>query len=246
MAFRLLCVGAHPDDESGAFGGALLLAHAKGIETQVLCLTDGGAASNRGVAESAEQLAQLRSKELLAANAILGVTQAEQLDYPDGKLRFTDFNDLVGAIVQRIRQWRPQVVVTFGPEGGSNRHRDHTVAGLATSAAFHWAGREQFFPESGTAPYEPQKLYYFCPPFLFGEQTGNIPRTPFSLMLDLGEAKQTKIDAFRAHRTQSPILDRIGDELAHRYFGIERYLLVASKEVQQRAESFFFDGVLED
>ena len=39
---------AHPDDECYAFGGALALAADRGVETYVICLTDGQAATNRG------------------------------------------------------------------------------------------------------------------------------------------------------------------------------------------------------
>lgn len=243
-----MCVGAHPDDESGAFGGALLLTHSQGIETQVLCLTAGDAASNRGEAKSAEELAQMRRQELVAANAILGVTRCEVLDYPDGKLQHENFNELVGTIVQRIRTWRPQVILTFGPDGGVNLHRDHTVVSLATTAAFHWAGRKQFFPELKIEAYTPQKLYYLCPPFFLGNDTEDIPRTPYSLSLELGELRDRKIDAFRAHRSQAPILDRIGQGSVRKYFATERYLLAAIDEDQfpVQKDSDFFSGVRQD
>ena len=48
MGLKLMCVVAHPDDECFAFGGALALAADTGIETYVVCLTDGQAATNRG------------------------------------------------------------------------------------------------------------------------------------------------------------------------------------------------------
>ena len=64
MALRLLCVTAHPDDESGGFGGALLLAHARDADTTVICLTEGRAASNRGDTRSDDELAAARLAEL--------------------------------------------------------------------------------------------------------------------------------------------------------------------------------------
>lgn len=48
MPHRLLCVTGHPDDESGGFGGALMLAAAAGVETSVLCFTDGHAPTFAG------------------------------------------------------------------------------------------------------------------------------------------------------------------------------------------------------
>ena len=56
MGLKLMCVVAHPDDECYAFGGALALAADRGIETYVVCLTDGQAATHRGDAASGEAL----------------------------------------------------------------------------------------------------------------------------------------------------------------------------------------------
>ncbi len=58
LGLKLMCVVAHPDDECFAFGGALALAADRGIETYVVCLTDGQAAKNRGSAASGEELGQ--------------------------------------------------------------------------------------------------------------------------------------------------------------------------------------------
>ena len=140
MAYRLMCITAHPDDECGAFGGALLTAHAAGAETTVICLTEGQAASHRGDAASGAELAELRRTEFAAAGEVLGVSRGEVLHFPDGKLYRHDPTELISVLVERIRQWRPHVVITFGGEGGVNLHRDHTVVSIATTVAFHWAG----------------------------------------------------------------------------------------------------------
>ncbi len=52
---KLLCVTAHPDDECFAFGGALALAARDGIETFVLCLTDGQAANSVAIETDGDQ-----------------------------------------------------------------------------------------------------------------------------------------------------------------------------------------------
>ncbi|HEY1271762.1 MAG TPA: PIG-L family deacetylase, partial [Terriglobales bacterium] len=49
---RLMCITAHPDDEAGAFGGTLRLYRDRGVETCVLCLTPGQAATHRGGVKS--------------------------------------------------------------------------------------------------------------------------------------------------------------------------------------------------
>ena len=158
MAYRLLCVTAHPDDESGGFAGALLTAHARGAETTVLCLTEGQAATNRGETRSGAELAAVRRAEFDAACKVLKVTHSEVLHYPDGELWRENFYDLTGLLVRRIRADRPQVVMTFGGEGSVNLHRDHTMVSVMTTAAFHWAGRSFAYEEQfaeGLKPYGP-------------------------------------------------------------------------------------------
>src|SRR4051794_31771239 len=136
---RLLCVTAHPDDEAGGFGGALALYHARGVETSVICLTPGQAARNRGGAKNDAELSAMRREEFARACKILNVTRGEVLDYPDAALDRQDFHAVSGALVQRIREQRPHVVLAMGTEGAITAHPDHTMATLFATAAFRWA-----------------------------------------------------------------------------------------------------------
>jgi LmbE family N-acetylglucosaminyl deacetylase len=247
-----MCITAHPDDECGAFGGALLMAHAAGVETGVICLTEGQAASRRGSAASGEELARMRRAEFAAAGEVLGLTRGEILEYPDGKLAHEDLHELIGVLVERIRRWRPQVVLTFGSEGGVNLHRDHTIVSLAATAAFHWAGRSSAFPEQlgrGLQAYWPQKLYYSATPFLLtrdDEARGNARLTPFSLTLELGKLTEKKFEAFRKHTTQATILDK-ARKAFEPTLHLEQYLLVATRGNQPvRDDHSIFQGVVED
>src|SRR5215212_5739783 len=108
---RLLCVTAHPDDEAGGFGGSLLVYHARGVETFVVCLTPGQAARNRGGAKSDDELSAMRREEFARACALLKVSHAEVLDYPDAALDRQDFQGVAGVLVRRIRDIRPHVVL---------------------------------------------------------------------------------------------------------------------------------------
>jgi len=234
---RLLCVTAHPDDESGGFGGALMLAHEAGAETSVLCFTDGQAAHFRGDAAPDADLGQLRRAEMDAACQILGVTRCEVLDFPDGQLPQQDFLHLVAVVVERIRRWRPQIVLTFGGDGSVNLHRDHTMVSVVTTAAFHWAGRAEIFPEQavvGLHPFTPQKLYYASPPFVSVRdrpELASSPTVPWSLTLDLdahGNLAARKLEAFQKHHTQQGVLQRVGEHVRNA-MRFERYLLAARR-----------------
>ncbi len=239
MPPRLLCVTAHPDDESGAFGGALMLAHRAGAETRVLCFTDGQAAHFRGDAKDNEALGRMRRAEMYAACAVLGVTHHEVLHFPDGALAQESFRKMAGVVADRIRRWRPHVVLTFGADGGVNLHRDHTMVSAVTTVAFHWAGRPEMFSHAadqepstaGPAPWAPHKLYYSSTPFISVRgrpELAGAPTVPWSLTLELGELGERKLEAFRKHHSQRQILDRVGDSIRE-HMRVERYLLVAHR-----------------
>ncbi len=230
MPLRLMCFTAHPDDECGAFGGALMQAHQRGVETSVICLTEGRAASNRGSARSSDELAALRRQEFAAALRVLGVAHGEVLTYPDGELARQDFTRVTTDLVERIRRFRPQVVITFGGDGNVNLHPDHTMICFFSTAAFHWAGRNNFAPEqiaAGLLPYRPQKLYYAVAPFLVTEEVPKTALVPASLVLTLGDLWAKKFEAFQQHTTQADLLTKV--KVAFEGTGgQEKYLLAAA------------------
>jgi LmbE family N-acetylglucosaminyl deacetylase len=246
LPVRLMCLTAHPDDEAGGFGGALLMAAARGFRTSVFCLTEGAAGSYRAPGQTDAQLAALRREEFASACKALQVNEATLLQYPDGELWQQPFLPLAGVLVEAIRRFRPHVVLTFGGEGGVNQHRDHTMVSLAATAAFHWAGRADFFPEqvAEIAPWAPQKLYYAGTLFLSNsdEETQRIgTRTPPSLVYTLGPLKEQKLAAFRLHTSQQGVMDRVESQYGH-FLDRETYLLAAAR-APQADEKDLWDGV---
>jgi LmbE family N-acetylglucosaminyl deacetylase len=249
LPHRLLCVTAHPDDESGGFGGALMLAHAAGAETYVLCFTDGQAGHFRAGASGDEELGKLRRAEMDAAAALLGVTQHEVLDYPDGALAQQSFEEMVRVVVERIRRWRPQVVLTFGSDGGVNLHKDHAMVSMVATAAFHWAARAEMFPETGPA-HSAQKLYWVSTPFVSvrnrPELTQDAATVPWSLTLELGDLADRKLEAFRKHSSQKGVLERVGDQVRN-VMKTERYLLVAKRGIGAvEGDAGMWAGIVEE
>jgi LmbE family N-acetylglucosaminyl deacetylase len=251
LPLRLMCFTAHPDDECGAFGGALMQAHQRGVETSVVCLTEGRAASNRGHARNSDELAVLRRQEFAAALRVLDVTHGEVLAYPDGELARQDFIGVTTALVERIRRFRPQVVLTFGGDGNVNLHPDHTMACFFATAAFHWAGRTNFAPEqiaAGLLPFRAQKLYYGVAPFLASADAEEAPRialVPPSLVLTLGDLQAKKLEAFRQHTTQAELLAKV--QVAFEgTSGEEKYLLAAAPGMRSSPlETDMFAGLKE-
>jgi LmbE family N-acetylglucosaminyl deacetylase len=158
----LLGVFAHPDDEIG-MAGAYRRYHDAGAMTALICATRGeaGEISDAALA-TPEALGQVREQELRTACRIMGVEDLSFLEYHDGRLADADPMEVIGRIVRHIRRLRPQVIVTFGPNGGYG-HRDHIAIHRCTVAAFHQAGDPDAYPEQqaeGLQPYAPRKLYY--------------------------------------------------------------------------------------
>ena len=127
---RLLCITAHPDDEAGGFGGSLLHYANQGVETYVICLTPGQAATHRGGARSEDELSAMRRQEFAAACKMLKIKEGTVLDYPDGKLDQQDLFAVVADLTRRVREIRPDVAMTMGPEGAITAHPDHSMVSV--------------------------------------------------------------------------------------------------------------------
>ena len=111
----------------------------------------------------------------------------------------------VGEIVAFLRERRPQVVVTFGPEGARNLHRDHRAISRAATAAFFLAGLETAYPEQlgeRRRPHAPGRLWYVTwktpPP----DAELKVHGLPIAARVDVGAYLAAKRAAFEAHRTQ--------------------------------------------
>ena len=139
MGLTLAGVWAHPDDECyGMFGTVARHAADPAFRLVVLHATDGDAGEIApGVEAVPEQLGSWRRAEDTAAWRALGrePDQHVWLGHPDGRL--ADVGDrLVEEVTDFLRAERPDVVLTFGPDGVTG-HPDHIAVGAATERAFH-------------------------------------------------------------------------------------------------------------
>jgi LmbE family N-acetylglucosaminyl deacetylase len=244
---RMMVVTAHPDDEASSFGGSLRLYRERGVETCVICLTPGQAATYRGGAHHDHELVLMRRKEFADACAILKVSRGLVLDYPDGQLHRLDMQRVVSDLALRIREFRPQVLLTFDSGGSVTGHTDHSMASIFATLAFHWAGRNNRFPDqlnSSVSPHQPQKLYYTTADFILpGRQP--VTLAPITTTIEIGEYLETKIDAFRAHLSQQPLW-LLFEEYARKRGRRELFHLVAAVQADSFApESDLFAGVSE-
>lgn len=169
----LLCVHAHPDDEVILTGGVLLATAERGLRTGVVTCTGGeeGEIVGEGMDpdEVRPRLQEVRYAELEAALDLLGAGPPRMLGYrdsgmmgepsndrPDAFWR-ADFDEAVGRLVGHIREFRPDVLVTYDAFGGYG-HPDHIQAHRVTLVAAEAAGTGVLYPDRGQ-PWQVPKLY---------------------------------------------------------------------------------------
>jgi LmbE family N-acetylglucosaminyl deacetylase len=157
MSLKLMCILAHPDDESLGMGGILAKYAAEGVETYLITATRGerGWFGDQHDNPGPETLGQIREAELDAAARILGIREVAFLDYLDGELDQVDPAEVTGKIVDHLRRVQPQVVVTFDPYGAYG-HPDHIAICQFTTAAIVAAA----CPDDTGFGHRVSKLYY--------------------------------------------------------------------------------------
>ena len=166
-ALRLMAVMAHPDDESLGVGGVLARYAAEGVETFLVTATRGQRGRYKGIPPGEGHpgpvaMARIREAELRAAAEVLGLRELRLLDYMDGELDQADPREAAGRIAAELRRARPQVVVTFGPEGAYG-HPDHIAICQFTTAALVMAADPAAAVGDGAlAPHAVSKLYYMA------------------------------------------------------------------------------------
>jgi LmbE family N-acetylglucosaminyl deacetylase len=159
-SFRILGVFAHPDDETFCAGGTLAKYIDQGAEVMVISATPGDAGQIRDANVATRRtLGSVRSQELQRACQHLGVQHVRCWGYGDGTLHDTESDLLIGDVVRAIREFRPHVVISFGPDGGYG-HPDHIAVSNATTAAFQFAGDPKRYPGQGLPPHNPDRLYH--------------------------------------------------------------------------------------
>ncbi len=130
-ARSVLVVCAHPDDESFGLGAAISTFGESGASTAVLCFTHGEAST---LGADVDDLGAVRSRELRAAAAELGVDDVELLHYGDGRLEEESIDELITHVHQMMDRSGADLLLVFD-EGGITGHADHCRATDAALAA---------------------------------------------------------------------------------------------------------------
>jgi LmbE family N-acetylglucosaminyl deacetylase len=159
----LVALLAHADDESAA--APVLARYAReGVAVHLIVASDGSAGSGTqryltrpDSGPTGDSLAIVRAEEARCAAGALGTHAPILLGFPDGKLGdYVSDRGLIFQLTERIareiERLRPDVVITWGPDGGTG-HPDHRmVSNIATQL------------QRTGAPGMPDRLFYMYLP----------------------------------------------------------------------------------
>jgi mycothiol S-conjugate amidase len=171
----LLCVHAHPDDESSKGAPTVAKYRSQGVRCVLVCCTGGEEGDILNPAmdrpEIRDHLAQVRADELARAAQVIGYDELFMLGYRDSGMPGTEANEradsfakapldeAAGRLVAIIRRVKPQVMAIYPEHQSMYPHPDHIRVHEVGLAAFNSAGDPDAFGEAGP-PWQPQKLYY--------------------------------------------------------------------------------------
>jgi LmbE family N-acetylglucosaminyl deacetylase len=131
----ILCVWAHPDDESFSCAGIMAAAVKNGQKVICVTATKGESGVQDESRWPASRLGEIRAKELRQALDIIGINEHYWLGYHDGECEKISDEEGTARIREFIEKYQPDSILTFGPEGMTG-HPDHqTVSRWATLAA---------------------------------------------------------------------------------------------------------------
>ena len=156
---RALIVMAHPDDAEFLAAGTIAKLCDIGMEV-TLCVATSGDKGTRDVSLRRQELAAMREAETRAAAKVLGVKRCIFWGLPDGFL--TADHELRGMVVKLIRQFRPDLVMTWDGFRPGFNHTDHRMIGLAVRDALFPAAHDPHyyseFAAEGIGPHRTAEL----------------------------------------------------------------------------------------
>jgi LmbE family N-acetylglucosaminyl deacetylase len=222
----LLGVWAHPDDEAYLSSGLMSVVRNGGGRVVVVTATRGERGTDDPRTFPPERLGPLRERELMASLAQVGVHEHRWLTYRDGDLARVPLARGVSDLVPVMEDVRPDVIVTFGPDGMTG-HPDHRAASAWTREAWRQTGRHA-------------ELWYATLTSEFHRDWGELndrvglwtaapPVTPdadLSAQVRLsGPLLARKHRALRAHASQTRVLeDLVGSETYREWWSTESFV----------------------
>lgn len=204
---RILCIFAHPDDESAGIGGTIARLTQEGHEVHIISATDGGAGEIMEKAQSQLQkhnnhLGSLRREEFSRACSALGAT-GEILDFIDGGITNQDvWGALTLAFISQIDSYKPDILITFDHTGWYY-HLDHVGVSIAVTLAAQQCEHRNFAFLLSHIKMNSGKWKYCFPQVL-----------PTTHSVSIDSVKEKKLAAVEAHASQDleVVIHRLSQE----------------------------------
>jgi LmbE family N-acetylglucosaminyl deacetylase len=254
------------DDESLGNGGILAKYAAEGIETYLVTATRGerGWFGDESEYPGLQALGKIREAELLAAASVLGICRVDFLDYIDGDLDQADPAEAIAKIAGLLRRVKPDVVVTFGPDGAYG-HPDHIAICQFTTAAIVEAVNPTSLYHRNLALHSVSKLYYMAPTLqlgvayqaVFGDVVMHVdgverrgmgwPEWAITTRIDTRDYRQTVWEAILCHESQLMVyrqLEHASQDSQKELWDAQTYYRAFSLvNGGRRVESDLFEGL---
>jgi LmbE family N-acetylglucosaminyl deacetylase len=269
----LMAVHAHPDDEASSTGGVLAKYSDEGVRTIIVTCTNGEFGDSPGGIKPGEDgheeaaVAEIRLAELARSAKILGVTELEVLGYHDSGMPEWDYKDRPNAfcnvplarVAERIGvlidRYRPQVVITYDPEG-MYQHPDHVHASKAAAAAVAASDIPAKFYLTAMRRSDWRKVWEALRDL--GEDVPDFSSMPPEVQRQMDEAEQRitttvdihsvldrKRDALLAHASQisESWFSKIPPDIAEQAFGRESFIRASDTTSTPTPEDDLFAGL---
>ncbi len=262
-----LQTAAHPDDEHNQLYALLTLG--QGLRSIDVQTTRGAGGQNEIGPELFQDIAVLRTSELMSAHRLDGAEQwfTRAIDYgysfsPPEIYERWNRTEVEGDFVRLIRTFRPDVVLTMSLQGGGG-DRAHEATAVLTREAFRAAANPAQYPEqirAGLRPWQAKKLYFTAGAGIIGGRGGAATPPPVQAPAKLATVdvmaydpllgrtyNEIGADARSNHKCQGmgglpPLAANVG---GGRGFGPARYALQDTTVPGQRNqdETSLFDGI---
>jgi LmbE family N-acetylglucosaminyl deacetylase len=228
---RVLLIGAHPDDENNQL--LTLISRGYGVQAAYLSLSRGEGGQDLIGPELGPELGIIRSEELLAARQLDGAGQFFSRAYDFGysksaeeAFRFWPRDSVLKDVLDVIRRFRPQIIVSIFSGTPRDGHGQHQVAGQVARQAF------DLLQDSA---WGPAKLY----------RSAGFDTAGATLVLQTGTLDPVAGQSYAQIASASRSLHRSQDQggLQRPGPGATRLALVATRRGQPAGDPSLFAGV---
>jgi len=235
LPHHLMGIWPHPDDEAYLSAGLMARMADAGRRVTVLTLTRG----EKGTSDPADfdqpHFAARRERELRASLAELGVNDVTVFDYRDGECDLVDDEAAISDITAQIDALRPDLGITFGPDGITG-HRDHHIASAWVTEAWRRVGHGELLYATMTDEFVARNTELHERIGLFAARGGDGPASyradQIALTCDLSDAELArKRRALGQHSSQTqPLAALMGEDTYRTWWRTEWFRRPTSQE----------------